>query len=79
MWRSVAGSRNSAGSTFDLSAFHADIGEIRESLGVSSPDDLTALLLEMNGVTGEYGLGVVCPPTVSHEKTCRCEPLSARG
>ena len=37
------------------------VTEAVEALGLALPDDLAALLRETNGVTGEYGLGVVWP------------------
>ena len=59
-----------AGVPFNLWAFRPSsrnrrpneaIAETEAQLGGRLPDDLTALLHETNGVTGEYGLGVVWP------------------
>ena len=38
-----------------------ELADLEKALGIRLPDDLSSLLLETDGVVGEYGLGVVWP------------------
>jgi hypothetical protein len=46
---------------FSPPATIAQIASVERSLGVALPSHLRALLLESNGVAGQYGLGLVWP------------------
>jgi len=60
MWRELI-QRHTPSYTFFEPAAHAELVGLEETLGVKLPADLSQLLLESNGVDGEYGLGLVWP------------------
>jgi cell wall assembly regulator SMI1 len=60
MWREFIQSLGVA-AEFTEPATDEAIAQAEQKLGVGLPDDLAALLRESNGVTGEYGLGVIWP------------------
>ncbi len=58
MWRDFITSLTTD-ATFAPGATQSSIAVIEESLAVEFPDQLRSLLLESNGVLGEYDLGLV--------------------
>ena len=58
MWRELISSL-SKDCEFNPPAAFFEISAVEESLGVKLPDELKELLKETNGVSGEYGLGVI--------------------
>lgn len=60
MWRElVSGLCNDV--TFFPAASSKDVVEAGRTLGAPLPDDLAEMLLESDGIEGEYGLGLVWP------------------
>jgi hypothetical protein len=58
MWRELI-ERFSGSHTFRPPASETRLRAVEASLGVALPDELRDLLLESDGVLGEYGLGLV--------------------
>jgi hypothetical protein len=60
MWKELI-QRLTSNCEFAPSAASLQIAEAEQVLGVEFPEQLRTLLLETNGVTGQYGLGLVWP------------------
>src|SRR5262249_53198047 len=60
MWKELVRGIN-PGWTLLPAASAGELAEVERALGIRLPDDLSSLLLETDGVVGEYGLGVVWP------------------
>jgi hypothetical protein len=60
MWTEFV-AKHYADHQFRLGATREQIAEAESKLGVAFPDDLRDLLLETDGVLGEYSLGLVWP------------------
>jgi hypothetical protein len=60
MWRELV-SKHDDSASFATAATSFELAQAAESLGVPFPESLRSVLLESNGIEGEYGLGLLWP------------------
>jgi SMI1-KNR4 cell-wall len=60
MWKELVSGIN-PGWTLLPAARPGEVAEVERALGIRLPDDLSGLLLETDGVLGDYDLGLVWP------------------